>query len=93
MIRIGTRGSDLALWQARHVAARLGAAGEACELVVLVTGSVTLTIGTDRGPQSHALTTPGESVAITEGQHVDYQLGGSHSSIVVLCDQPFAERR
>jgi hydroxymethylbilane synthase len=36
-IRIGTRGSDLALWQARHVAARLGAAGETCELVVLVT--------------------------------------------------------
>ena len=74
-------------------APRGGHRADCTELVVLVTGSVTLTIGTDRGPQSHALTTPGESVAITEGQHVDYQLGGSHSSIVVLCDQPFAERR
>ena len=26
-VRIGTRGSDLALWQANHVAARLRAAG------------------------------------------------------------------
>jgi hydroxymethylbilane synthase len=36
-LRIGTRGSDLALWQARHVAARLVAAGQPCELVVLTT--------------------------------------------------------
>jgi len=36
-LRIGTRGSDLALWQARHVAALLERAGERCELVVLVT--------------------------------------------------------
>jgi len=36
-IRIGTRGSDLALWQARHVAGRLTAAGHACEIVVLET--------------------------------------------------------
>jgi hydroxymethylbilane synthase len=36
-LRIGTRGSDLALWQARHVAARLQAAGHACELVILET--------------------------------------------------------
>jgi hydroxymethylbilane synthase len=36
-IRIGTRGSDLALWQARHVAERLGRVGFECELVVLKT--------------------------------------------------------
>ena len=36
-IRIGTRGSDLALWQARHVAGRLEAAGGKCEIVVLET--------------------------------------------------------
>lgn len=36
-LRIGTRGSDLALWQARHVAGLLERAGERCELVVLVT--------------------------------------------------------
>ncbi len=35
-LRIGTRGSDLALWQARHVAARLLPEAE-CELVVLKT--------------------------------------------------------
>jgi len=37
MIRIGTRGSDLALWQARHVAERLAAAGAESTLVVLET--------------------------------------------------------
>jgi hydroxymethylbilane synthase len=36
-LRIGTRGSELALWQARHVAARLSAAGRECELRVLTT--------------------------------------------------------
>lgn len=36
-IRIGTRGSDLALWQARHVAERLGRTGVECEIVVLKT--------------------------------------------------------
>jgi hydroxymethylbilane synthase len=35
--RIGTRGSDLALWQARHVAACLRALGVESELVVLKT--------------------------------------------------------
>ena len=36
-VRIGTRGSDLALRQARHVAARLEAAGCEVEIVVLKT--------------------------------------------------------
>ena len=36
-IRIGTRGSDLALWQANHVADRLQQAGATTEIVVLKT--------------------------------------------------------
>ena len=36
-VRIGTRGSDLALWQARHVKALLERAGAAVEIVVLET--------------------------------------------------------
>ena len=36
-LRIGTRGSVLALWQAREVARRLEAAGEASEIVVIRT--------------------------------------------------------
>ena len=36
-LRIGTRGSQLALWQARAVAARLEAAGRPSDLVVLTT--------------------------------------------------------
>jgi len=37
-VRIATRGSDLALWQARHVASRIGAElGRECELVPLTT--------------------------------------------------------
>ena len=42
-IRIGTRGSDLALWQARHVAGRLTAAGHVCEIVILETRGDRLT--------------------------------------------------
>ena len=36
-IRIGTRGSALALWQAREVARQLTAAGAATEIVVIRT--------------------------------------------------------
>ena len=36
-IRIGSRGSELALWQARHVAAQLRAAGHAVEIEVIRT--------------------------------------------------------
>ena len=36
-VRIGTRGSDLALWQANHVAGRLRAAGAETEIIVLKT--------------------------------------------------------
>lgn len=36
-LRIGTRGSELALWQARTVAAQLQARGKACEIVVIKT--------------------------------------------------------
>lgn len=74
-------------------APRGGHRADCTELVVLVTGSVTLTIGTDHEPRGHALTTPGDSVTITAGDHVDYRLDGLHSSIVVLCDEPYAERR
>lgn len=68
---------------------RGGHRAECTELVVLVTGSVTLTLGTDR----HVLTTPGDSVTISAGDRVDYQLDGSRSVIVVLCDEPFGGRR
>lgn len=36
-LRLGTRGSDLALWQARHIAARLGKAGHEVQILVLET--------------------------------------------------------
>ena len=36
-IRIGTRGSDLALWQATHVAALLGRHGVSSDIIVLKT--------------------------------------------------------
>lgn len=36
-LRIGTRGSDLALWQARHVQALLGAMGAQTELTIIKT--------------------------------------------------------
>lgn len=74
-------------------APRGGHRADCTELVVLVAGSVTLTIGTGAGSERHALTTPGEAVTVTAGDRVDYQLDGSRSAIVVLCDEPFGERR
>ena len=60
--------------------------------MVLVAGSADLTLGTARGAEHHELRTPGESVTITAGDHVDYQLDGSGSVVVVLCDEPFEVR-
>ncbi len=42
-LRIGTRGSELALWQARHVAARLAARGAPVELVIVKTAGDRIT--------------------------------------------------
>ena len=36
-LKLGTRGSKLALWQAHHVAGRVRALGQAVELVILKT--------------------------------------------------------
>lgn len=48
-IRIGTRGSKLALWQANHVAARLEQAGLASEIVIITTrGDVVLDRSLDK---------------------------------------------
>jgi hypothetical protein len=71
---------------------RGGHRAECTELVVLVAGSATLALGTPRGTEHHELTTPGESVTITAGDHVDYQLDGSRSVVLVLCDEPFGAR-
>ena len=72
---------------------RGGHRADCTELLVLVTGSVSLALGTDDGTEHHVLTTPGESVTIAAGDHVTYQLAGSGSVVLVLCDEPFGERR
>ena len=67
---------------------RGGHRADCTEVVVLVTGSVALQVGAD----DHVLSTPGDSVTITAGDRVDYQLDGARSVIVVLCDEPFGGR-
>jgi mannose-6-phosphate isomerase-like protein (cupin superfamily) len=60
------------------------------ELLVLVTGRAVVTLDSDDEPVSvHELTEPGSSVTIDRGSHVDYELDGSRSVIVVLCDEPY----
>lgn len=49
-IRIGTRGSQLALWQATHVAERLGAAGHVVEIEVIRTTGDRLQPAESDGP-------------------------------------------
>lgn len=48
-IRIGTRGSDLALWQANHTKARLESAGYTVELIIIkTTGDLTTHLSFDK---------------------------------------------
>ena len=60
------------------------------ELLVLVSGAATVTLERS-GPvaEVHVLEKPGDSVTIARGDHVDYQLDGPHSVVVVLCDEPY----
>ena len=70
--------------------ARGGHRATCIELLVLVVGRVVVTLGRDGGPDAvHDLRQPGASVTIAEGTHVDYQLDGAHSVVVVLCDAPY----
>lgn len=70
--------------------ARGGHRATCTELLVLVAGRVVVTLGHDGAPDAvHDLHQPGASVTIVEGTHVDYELDGAHSVIVVLCDAPY----
>ena len=53
-LRIGTRGSQLALWQARAVATRLEAAGVDAELVIIKTSGDRLQVGPAVGGRRQA---------------------------------------
>jgi hypothetical protein len=60
------------------------------ELLVLVCGAATVTLGRSGTTDVvHVLEKPGDSVTIASGDHVDYQLDGTHSIVVVLCDEPY----
>ncbi|KQV77523.1 hypothetical protein ASC64_01360 [Nocardioides sp. Root122] len=60
------------------------------ELIVLVCGSATVTLGRAGTPDAvRVLEKPGDSVTIASGDHVDYQLDGAHSVVAVLCDEPY----
>ena len=64
------------------------------ELLVLVAGRVVVTLGRDGAPDDeHDLRHPGASVTIDRGTHVDYELDGTGSVIVVLCDAPYSSPR
>jgi hydroxymethylbilane synthase len=70
LLRIGTRGSPLAMWQARAVAAALADRGTASELVTISTGG-------DQRPNAPLETIGGKGVFVREisdallGSHVD----------------------
>ncbi len=60
------------------------------ELLVLVSGRVTGSVGRTAGVEWFDLSTAGESVRIDPLDPVDYQLDAG-SVLLVLCDRPFEE--
>ena len=63
------------------------------ELLVLVTGSAAIRVRrAGETERSWLLDAPGQSVTIREKDHVEYDLGGAGSVLLVLCDAPYEAR-
>lgn len=64
------------------------------ELVVLVSGSAAFTVRRPgEGERVHHLEKAGQSLIIGAEDHLDYELGGSGSVIMVLCDASYRRER
>lgn len=63
------------------------------ELVVLVNGRAQVRLQRAGRSSKHDLAAPGSGVHIAPGDHVEYDLAGAHSVVVVLCDKPYEGRR
>jgi hydroxymethylbilane synthase len=72
-LRIGTRGSRLALWQARTVASQLEATATACEIVVIRT----------TGDRSQTAPVPGADTKRQFVKEIEDALAGGHVDIAV----------
>jgi hydroxymethylbilane synthase len=80
-IRIGSRGSQLALWQANHIADALGAAGHAVEIEIIHTTG-------DRMAQQPDADGPG-----TDGQPSPAPLAGGKGIFIKEIEEALAEGR
>jgi len=73
--------------------ARGGHVAGCTELVVLVTGSAHVRVRRPgQPPTHHLLDEPGRAVTLRPEDHVEYDLDGAGSVIVVLCDEPYRSR-
>ena len=69
---------------------RGGHVADCTELVVLVCGSAVFHVRRSGSPESvHHLEKPGQSLTLGPEDHLDYDLGGKNSVIMVLCDEPY----
>ncbi len=64
------------------------------QLLMLLSGTSTIESGTDADHLHHAvtLTEAGSRILLTDGTYIRYVLPDEHSSILVLCEQPFTAR-
>jgi hypothetical protein len=72
---------------------RGGHRADCTELLVLVAGTVTVRLRRAGQLVAHALGKPGDSITIEAMEHVDYDLGGDGSVIMVLCEEPYRRQR
>lgn len=72
---------------------RGGHDADCTELLVLVAGTACVRLRREgTTTREHVLGEAGESVTVRVGDHVDYDLGGAGSVLLVLCDAPYRDR-
>ncbi|HMH59626.1 MAG TPA: WxcM-like domain-containing protein [Galbitalea sp.] len=64
------------------------------QLLILLSGTSTIEFGTDADHLDHVvtLTETGSRILLADGTYIRYALPDEHSSILVLCEQPFTAR-
>lgn len=72
---------------------RGGHEADCTELLVLVAGTVRVRLSSAGGDATERLMeSAGDALTVHPGDHVDYDLGGAASVLLVLCDAPYRSR-
>jgi hypothetical protein len=59
------------------------------QVLLLVSGTVTVTVGPDSDSHVETLNAPGDAVELTTGEYVRYRLADAASTLVVFAEKPY----